>query len=175
MDVFAKKKQKNRKQIVFYFQRNDLHWFCSFPITGIFVQRDWHSSRRMPPWKWKLYKIVYKEKTAMCNNPIEFQFIYFPYVLERLITLLLVQSWLDWLVLSSIVYTEVWLQSDPMRHSVTLGSLIFAWTSLSGFQSTEIPFFAQAAFSGFRLTGCTNFFFISSLILPEPFWFAGKP
>ena len=24
--------------------------------------------------RWKLYKIVYKEKTAMCNNPIEFQF-----------------------------------------------------------------------------------------------------
>ena len=54
-------------------------------------------------------------------------------------------------------------QGDPMRHSITLLSLIFAWTALSGFQSTGIPIFAQAAFSGFRLVGCTDFF-ISPLI-----------
>ncbi|WP_032704972.1 hypothetical protein, partial [Pseudomonas syringae] len=35
-------------------------------------------------------------------------------------------------------------------------SLSFAWTALSGFQSTGIPIFAQAAFSGFRLAGCTD-------------------
>ena len=51
-----------------------------------------------------------------------------------------------------------------MRHSVALLSLTFAWTALSGFQSTGIPFFAQAALSGFRLAGCTDFLFISSLI-----------
>ena len=50
-----------------------------------------------------------------------------------------------------------------MRHSITLLSLIFAWTALSGFQSTGIPIFAQAAFSGFRLAGCTDFS-ISSFI-----------
>ena len=53
------------------------------------------------------------------------------------------------------------MQGDPMRHSITLLSLIFAWTALSGFQSTGIPFFAQAAFSGFRLAGCTYFFILS--------------
>ena len=60
------------------------------------------------------------------------------------------------------VDTGFWMQSDSMRHSITLLSLIFAWTALSGFQSTGIPIFAQAAFSGFRLAGCTDFF-ISSL------------
>ena len=59
-------------------------------------------------------------------------------------------------------------------HSRTLWSLTFAWTALSGFQSTGIPFFAQAAFSGFRLAGCIDFSF-HPFILPEPFWFAGKP
>ena len=118
---FCKTKQKNRKQIVLYFQRNDLHWFWSFPITSIFVQRDWHSSRRTPSWKWKLYKIVYKEKIAMCNNPIEFQFCYYPYVLECLITLLLVEAdWIDRYRLSLIVDTKVWSQGDPMGYSCTL-------------------------------------------------------
>ena len=56
------------------------------------------------------------------------------------------------------VDTGFWMQSDPMRHSITLLSLIFAWAALSGFQSTGIPIFAQAAFSGFRLAGCTVFF-----------------
>ena len=64
--------------------------------------------------------------------------------------------------LSQIVDAEFRMRSDPMRHSVTLLSLTFAWTALSGFQSTGIPIFAQAAFSGFRLAGCTDFF-ISSL------------
>ena len=81
---------------------------------------------------------------------------------------------IDWRRLSLIVDTEVWLRDDPMIHSVMLQSLIFAWTALSGFQSIGIPFFAQAAFSGFRLAGCTNFHF-HPLFLPEPFWFAGKP
>ena len=54
-------------------------------------------------------------------------------------------------------------------------ALIFAWTALSGFQSTGISIFAQAALSGFRLAGCTDFFHFHSFILPEPFWFDGKP
>ena len=61
------------------------------------------------------------------------------------------------------VDTGFWMPSDPMRHSITRLSLIFAWTALSGFQSTGIPIFAQAAFSGFRLAGCTDFFSFSSL------------
>ena len=52
---------------------------------------------------------------------------------------------------------------------------MFSWTALSGFQSTGIPFFSQAAFSGFRLAGCTIFFYFHPLFFPEPFWFAGKP
>ena len=36
----------------------------------------------------------------------------------------------------------------------------FAWTALSGFQSTGIPFFAQVAFTGFRLAERTFFHFI---------------
>ena len=39
---------------------------------------------------------------------------------------------IDWRHPSLIVDTEVWLQDDPMRHSITLLSLIFAWTALSG-------------------------------------------
>ena len=46
-------------------------------------------------------------------------------------------------------------------------SLTFAWTALSGVQSTGIPFFAQAALSGFRLVGCTDFSF-SSLTFSRP-------
>ena len=41
---------------------------------------------------------------------------------------------------------------------VRFNSLTFAWTALSGFQSTGKPFFAQAALSGFQLAGCTDFF-----------------
>ena len=58
---------------------------------------------------------------------------------------------IDWRRPSLIVDTEVWLQDDPMRHSVTLQSLIFVWTSLSGLQSTGITFFAQAASQVFDL------------------------
>ena len=47
---------------------------------------------------------------------------------------------------------------------IRFNSLTFSWTALSGFQSTEIPIFAQAAFSGFRLAGCTDFFHFLSLI-----------
>ena len=77
---------------------------------------------------------------------------------------------------SLIVDTEVWMQGDPMRHSIMLWSLIFSWTALSGFQSTGIPFFAQAAFSGFRLAGCTDFFsrFIP-YFCPNPFGSPGSP
>ena len=49
-------------------------------------------------------------------------------------------------------------------HSRMLWSLTFAWTALSGFQSTGIPFFAQAAFSGFWLAECIVFFICISLI-----------
>ena len=66
---------------------------------------------------------------------------------------------IDWRRPSLIVDTEVWSQNDPMRHSDMLQSLTFSWISLSGFQSTGIPFFAQVAFSGFRLAGCTVFSF----------------
>ena len=56
------------------------------------------------------------------------------------------------------VDTGFWMQRDPMRHNIMLLSLTFAWTALSGFQSTGIPIFAQAALSGFRLAGCTDFY-----------------
>ena len=41
---------------------------------------------------------------------------------------------------------------------IRFNSLTFAWTALSGFQSTGKPFFAQVALSGFQLAGCTIFF-----------------
>ena len=41
---------------------------------------------------------------------------------------------------------------------IRFNSLNFAWTALSGFQSTGKPFFAQVTLSGFQLAGCTNFF-----------------
>ena len=59
--------------------------------------------------------------------------------------------------------TFFWQAGDRMTgHSRMLKSLTFACTALSGFQSNGIPIFAQAAFSGFQLAGCTDFF-ISSL------------
>ena len=51
---------------------------------------------------------------------------------------------------------------------IRFNSLTFAWTSLSSFQSTGIPFFAQAALSGFQFSGCTNFF-VLSLIFARTF------
>ena len=53
--------------------------------------------------------------------------------------------------------------SEVIRRDIVIrfNSLTFAWTFLSGFQSTGIPFLAQGAFSGFRLAGCTDFFCIS--------------
>ena len=60
-------------------------------------------------------------------------------------------------------------------HSRTLWSLTFAWTALSGFQSTGIPIFAQAAFSGFRLAGCTDFFHFIPYFCPNPFGSPGSP
>ena len=51
---------------------------------------------------------------------------------------------------------------------IRFNSLTFSWTALSGFQSTGIPFFAQAALSGFQLAGCTDFF-VLSLIFARTF------
>ena len=44
---------------------------------------------------------------------------------------------------------------------IRFNSLTFAWIALSGFQSTGKSLFAQAALSGFRLAGCTDFFYLS--------------
>ena len=51
---------------------------------------------------------------------------------------------------------------------IRFNSLTFSWTSLSGFQSTGIPLFAQVALSSFHLFGCTDFF-ILSLIFSRTF------
>ena len=45
----------------------------------------------------------------------------------------------------------------------------FAWTALSGFQSTGIPFFAQAALVGFSTCRMYIFFFLS-LIFARTFF-----
>ena len=63
----------------------------------------------------------------------------------------------DWSLLGIIhVISKV---QTIMPDAVVRFNPSFPWTALSGFQSTGIPFFAQAAFSGFRLAGCTIFSF----------------
>ena len=47
---------------------------------------------------------------------------------------------------------------------IRFNSLTFAWTALSGFQSTGKPFFAQVALSGFQLAGCTDSFILSLIV-----------
>ena len=75
-------------------------------------------------------------------------------------TCCLVQSSLDFLAPFEFVN-----QRDIV---IRLKSLTFAWTALSGFQSTGIPFFSQAALLGFHLAGCT-IFFVLSLIFARTF------
>ena len=137
--------------------------FWSWPVICVFVQRGWRSSKRTP-LEDRNYNLCKRNK----NNYVKWShwvptllFPLYPQASHHFATWSKVDQ-IDWRHLSLIVNIEVWLQDDPMRHSVTLWSLIFAWTALSGFQSTGIPFFAQAAFSGFRLAGCIVFF-ISSL------------
>ena len=51
---------------------------------------------------------------------------------------------------------------------IRFNSLTFAWTALSGFQSTGKPFFAQVALSSFHLAECIDFF-VLSLIFARTF------
>ena len=119
--------------------------------------------------KKNLYKVIYKEKMTMYNDPIEFQLCYFSYAFERLITLVLVQSWLDWSV--PLKFDSLILMSDrkviQRDIAIRLKSLIFSWTSLSGFQSTRIPFFPKPPFQVFDLLGVHIFSICISLIFTQ--------
>ena len=137
--------------------------FEVWPVNRLFCTRGWRPSKRRPPNK--IYTICEKLiKTAMWIIPLgsNSAIAFISSCISSLCYLVEGRSY--WLVSSElIVDTEVWMQNDLMRHSVTLWSLIFSWTAFSGFQSTGIPLFSLAAFSGFRLAGCTDFSF-SSLI-----------
>ena len=93
---------------------------------------------------------------AMRNRDlIEFQPGYNPYVLKTLRAFCLPKQdvsdrspLLDYPCVISKVQTT-------MLDAVVRFTPSFSWTAFSGFQSTRIPFFAQAAFLGFRLAGCT--------------------
>ena len=60
---------------------------------------------------------------------------------------------------------------------IRFNSLTFAWTALSGFRSTEKPFFSQVFLSGFQLARCTIFFvsLIFAWIALSGFRSTGKP
>ena len=60
-----------------------------------------------------------------------------------------------------LVCEEIVLKVIRRDIVIHFNSLTFAWTSLSGFQSTGKPFFSQVALSGFQLAGCTDFFYLS--------------
>ena len=68
---------------------------------------------------------------------------------------------------SEFVSEEIVLKVIRRDIVIRFNSLTFAWTALSGFQSTGKPFFAQVALSGFQLVGYT--FFILSLIFARTF------
>ena len=58
---------------------------------------------------------------------------------------------------------------------IRFDSLTFSWTSLSGFRSTGIPFFAQVSLSGFRPAVCTYLFIFITYFCLNPFGSPGSP
>ena len=124
-----------------------------------FVQGGWRPSKRTLP-KNRNYTTCVKERNIYVKQSHWVPTLLLPLYLQAPHHF---AAWskvdqIDWRRLSLIVDTEVWLRDDPTRHSVTLRSLTFSWTSLLGFQSTGIRFFAQVSLSSFRLAGCTIFF-----------------
>ena len=80
----------------------------------------------------------------------------------------------DWCRPSLIVDTEVWMQGDSMRHSVTLIPN-FCLDLPFGFSVHRDTHFCPSRLFRFSTCRVYRFFSFHPLFLPEPFWFAGKP
>ena len=96
---------------------------------------------------------------AMCINSIGFPFYYSLRNSEYLVHLLLCSQMIGLIRSLEFVREEIVLKVIRRDIVIRFNSLTFAWTALSGFQSTGKPFFSQVALSGSQLAGCTNFLF----------------
>ena len=112
---------------------------------------------------------------SMCKNSMGFPFCYSLRTSEYLVYLLLRPKMIELIRNSELVGEEIILKVIRRDIVIRFNSLTFSWTALSGFQSTGIPIFAQAAFSGFRLAGCADFFHFIPSFCPNPFGSPGSP
>ena len=87
-----------------------------------------------------------------------FPFCYSLRISEYLVHLLLRPKMIGLIRSSRFVSEEIILKVIRRDIVIRFNSLTFAWTALSGFQSTEKPFFSQVALSGFQLAGCSIFY-----------------
>ena len=177
--TFFAKQNRKRKTIGTFNWKVYLYWFLNGLKIGVLCTRGWRPSKRYVADQKNLYKFCTNEnKTTVwkMNDPLGFN--------SAIAFITLSVSSLDdlgwrWSWLIDAVWTwcryRILDAKWSMRHSITLLSLIFAWTALSGFQSTGIPIFAQAALSGFRLAGCTDFFIFIPTFCPNPFGSPGSP
>ena len=97
----------------------------------------------------------------MCNNSMGFPFCYSLHNSEYLVHSLLRPEVIGLIMSLEFGREEIVLKVIQRDIIIRFNSLTFAWTALSGFQSTGKPFFAQVALSGFQLAGCTDFFVLS--------------
>ena len=95
---------------------------------------------------------------AMCNNSMGFPFFYSLRNSEYLVHSLLRPTMIRLIGSLELSCEEIVLKVIRRDIVIRFNSLTFSWTSLSGFQSTGKPSFAQVALSGFQLVGSTNFF-----------------
>ena len=98
---------------------------------------------------------------AMCNNSMGFPFCYSLHNSKYLVHSLLFPKMIELIRSPELVCEEIVLKVIRRDIVIRFNSLTFAWTALSGFQSTGKPFFSQASLSGFQLAGCTDFFCLS--------------
>ena len=77
---------------------------------------------------------------------------------EYLVHSLLRPKMIEFIEASEFVCEEIVFKVIRRDIVIRFNSLTFAWTALSGFQSTGKQFFAQVALSSFQLVGCTDFF-----------------
>ena len=94
----------------------------------------------------------------MCNNSVGFPFCYSIRNSEYLVHFLLRSQMIGLIRSLEFVREEIVLKVILRDIVIRFNSLTFAWTALSGFQSTGKPFFAQAALSGFQLAGYFLFY-----------------
>ena len=91
----------------------------------------------------------------MCNNFMGFPFCYSLRVSEYPVHLLLRLKMIELIKNFEFVIGSQEVVYKVIRRDIVIrfNSLTFAWTALSGFQSTGKPFFSQVSLSGFQLVG----------------------